>query len=243
MERALEENDQDLISATKEDLRSYLLRFKGKSDSSFSNVVKTLRRFYRDFLGSPKLVDTFQIIKTKVKPKILPSREDLQTAYASLNNSRDRALFLLYATTGLRRDELRSLKMADLDWDKKMIVVGTHNGQTKRSWITFYNQEASNALEGYLKERPGRDDRLFTTAETTISRMFKQIKEMGIHLTPQVLREWFCQEMGELGVPDRFIDAFCGRVPGSVLARHYSDYSPQRLKRIYDDAGLRVMCF
>ena len=43
-----------------------------------------------------------------------------------------------------------------------------------------------------------------------------------------------CQEMGELGVPDRFIDAYCGRVPGSVLARHYSDYSPVRLKTIYD---------
>jgi len=47
--------------------------------------------------------------------------------------------------------------------------------------------------------------------------------------------------MGELGVPDRYIDAFCGRVPKSVLARHYTDYSPERLKRIYDKAGLKVL--
>jgi intergrase/recombinase len=35
--------------------------------------------------------------------------------------------------------------------------------------------------------------------------------------------------MGELGVQDRYIDAFCGRVSKSVLARHYTDYSSERL--------------
>jgi len=47
--------------------------------------------------------------------------------------------------------------------------------------------------------------------------------------------------MGELGVQDRYIDAFCGRVPKSILARHYTDYSPERLKRRYDKAGLKVL--
>jgi hypothetical protein len=47
--------------------------------------------------------------------------------------------------------------------------------------------------------------------------------------------------MGRLGVPDRYVDAFCGRVPQSVLARHYTDFSPERLKEIYDRAGLRVL--
>ncbi|NJD77357.1 MAG: hypothetical protein FIB08_09725 [Candidatus Methanoperedens sp.] len=38
---------------------------------------------------------------------------------------------------------------------------------------------------------------------------------------------------------DRYVDAFCGRVPQSVLARHYSDFSPEVLKEIYDKANLR----
>jgi len=71
---------------------------------------------------------------------------------------------------------------------------------------------------------------------------YKWFKERtGIHITPQVLREFFCQQMGELGIPDRYIDAFCGRVPKSILARHYTDYSPERLKRIYDKANLRIL--
>jgi hypothetical protein len=46
--------------------------------------------------------------------------------------------------------------------------------------------------------------------------------------------------LGRLNVLDRYVDAFCGRVPQSVLARHYTDFSPERLKEIYDQARLRV---
>jgi intergrase/recombinase len=62
-----------------------------------------------------------------------------------------------------------------------------------------------------------------------------------VRVTPQTLREWFCDELGRLGVPDRYVDAFCGRVPGSVLARRYSDFSAQKLKDIYDQSNLRVL--
>ena len=58
---------------------------------------------------------------------------------------------------------------------------------------------------------------------------FKHLrKKYGV--TPKVLREWFACEMGRLGVPDRYVDIFCGRVPRSILAKHYTDFSPERLK-------------
>jgi intergrase/recombinase len=69
----------------------------------------------------------------------------------------------------------------------------------------------------------------------------KTRKKTGIKISPQVLREWFACEMGRLSVPDRFVDAFCGRVPKSVLARHYTDFSPEKLKEIYDKANLEIL--
>jgi len=48
------------------------------------------------------------------------------------------------------------------------------------------------------------------------------------------LRYLYANKMVEQGVQDWYIDACCGRTPKSVLARHYTDYSPERLKRIYD---------
>ena len=47
--------------------------------------------------------------------------------------------------------------------------------------------------------------------------------------------------MTNLGVPDRYIDAYCGRIPKSILARNYTDYSPKKLKQTYDKAQLRIL--
>lgn len=52
---------------------------------------------------------------------------------------------------------------------------------------------------------------------------------------------WSTDEMGRLGVQDRYIDAFQGRTPKSVLARHYSDYSPEKLQVVYEKAGLKII--
>jgi len=84
--------------------------------------------------------------------------------------------------------------------------------------------------------------KLFQMSDRRRKQMFKRGSEAaGVKIGPQVLREWFACEMGELGVADRYVDAFCGRVPRSVLARHYTDFSPERLKRIYEEANLRVL--
>jgi len=55
------------------------------------------------------------------------------------------------------------------------------------------------------------------------------------------LRSVFAREISKAGVQDRYIDAFCGRVPQSVLARHYSDFSPETLKEIYEKAGIKIL--
>jgi hypothetical protein len=47
--------------------------------------------------------------------------------------------------------------------------------------------------------------------------------------------------MGRLGVPDRYIDAFCERFPRSVLAKHYTNLSPEKLKEVVKKAKLKVL--
>jgi intergrase/recombinase len=47
--------------------------------------------------------------------------------------------------------------------------------------------------------------------------------------------------MLRLGVSETYIDAFCGRVPQSVLARHYTDFSLEKLKEIYEKVNLEAL--
>jgi intergrase/recombinase len=63
----------------------------------------------------------------------------------------------------------------------------------------------------------------------------------GLNITPQKLRKWFCSEMMRLGVSETYIDAFCGRVPKSVLGRHYTDFSPEKLRRVYRNIKLEKL--
>lgn len=122
-----------------------------------------------------------------------------------------------------------------------MVIPNNHNGDTKRSWVTFFNEEAERALEEYLATRRDSNPKLFRISPQTFIDIWKYTnQDSEVKITPQILRRWFCNEMGRLGVPDRYVDAFCGRVPKSVLAGRYSDFSPEKLKEIYEGAGSRI---
>lgn len=47
--------------------------------------------------------------------------------------------------------------------------------------------------------------------------------------------------MIKLGVSDTYIDEFCGRAPKSVLARHYTDFSSEKLKTACERIDLRLL--
>lgn len=151
-----------------------------------------------------------------------------------------RAMFLLFATSGLRRNELLGLLRENIDLEKRMIIPGKQSSRTKRTYVTFFNGEASEVLKKILPEDPKA--RVFPVSPMYFRKKAERIhKKTGVKIGPLILREWFSSEMGELNVPDRFVDAFCGRVPKSVLAKHYTDYAPMKLKRIYEKANLKVL--
>ena len=58
---------------------------------------------------------------------------------------------------------------------------------------------------------------------------------------PEVFPSYTFDDVAKLNVPDRYVDAFCGRIPRSVLARSYTDYSIHTLKEIYDNANLTIL--
>jgi len=239
--RLLDSLRKDPRTITRDDLRSYLTGFNGKAPATYANALKSLKVFFRDYLGRAEVVQTFRFPRKEFKPKMVPSRADLQRFYVELDSVRGRARFLLYATSGLRKNEVLSLHREDIDLEKRMIVPRKRATRTKRTWVSFFNEEAREALVEYLGTRTDGDPRLFPLSLKNCKIFKNAAAETGLEITPQVLREFFAREIERLNVPDRYVDAFCGRVPHSVLARHYTDFSPDRLKEIYDQANMRVL--
>ncbi|MEA2089400.1 MAG: tyrosine-type recombinase/integrase [Thermoproteota archaeon] len=240
--KMVREIGKDWREINKEDLRTFLLKLKReKAVLTYKNYLSALKRFYRDFLQAPHMVKSFRFPNVPFKPKRIVSKKKVKKFYECLENVRDKATFLMLATSGLRKAELLGLRLKDIDIEKRVVFPNKSN-RTKRTWITFFNMEAQAVLKEYLRNNGFSEENRIFPSEKTLRRAWKKAEEKsGIHITPQKLRKFFAKEMTDLDVPARFIDAFCGRVPKSVLAQHYTDYSSERLKKIYDNANLKVL--
>jgi len=242
IKRFFKELKVPIDSATSEDIRENLKSLK-VSSAQYKNILMALKLFFRDFLKKPDVVSSFKFPHQVFKPKHIVSTEQVRQFYQALETAKEKALFMLYATSGLRREEILVLEPEDVDFDKRMITPHNHSGGTKKSWVSFYNEEAELALNEYLATKNhSRSKRLFPMRRYAVVQLWKIAKEKtGLNITPQKLRQWFCSEMLRLGVSETYVDAFCGRVSKSVLARHYTDFSPEKLGEIYLKTNLRIL--
>jgi integrase len=226
---------------TVKDIRQYLSLYK--NGWSYANQLKALRLFFSGYLKN-ELMNDFVFPKRQFNfNHYLPSKEDLRNFIGSLESVDDRALFLFFASSGLRRNEVLGLQINDIELERR-VCHPNHQSETKNAYFGFFNEECRVELKAWLEVKGVRSLRVFPISSERRYMPFKRARlKTGLEITPKVLRFWFANEMARLGVPDRFIDAFQGRIPRSVLARHYTDYSLENLKQIYDKAGLKVFEF
>ena len=231
---------------TKETVTQYL--DSNQTDSWKSNQLKALRRYTRDFLKLGNWTEDFHF-KTNVKLKIkkLPSDDDTIKFFASLPTFEIQVIFLMLQNSGLRIGEILSLRIKDVEFLHNSIdATEIHEGQTKHSWISFFTEETANHLEDYIASTHGdlaqdencqinSDATLFPISKRTVQQAFQKTSEMtGIEINPHLLRTIFTEKCTKAGIKDKHIDAFCGRTPKGVLAKHYSDYSVESLREQYN---------
>jgi integrase len=118
LKKFLNELTKPVESATVEDVREYLKSLKAVSSAQYKNILMALKVFFRDFLKAPEVVGSFKFPHQVFKPKQILSKEQLVQFYRCLETAKEKALFLLYTTTGLRRDEILSLKPEDIDFKR-----------------------------------------------------------------------------------------------------------------------------
>jgi len=230
---------------TVESLRAYLKGLKESCSRDYYSVtLSAMKAYFRDYKGLLQLVSTFKFPRKTEKPKVIPSKEDLRRFYEALPTLGLKAYFLLTATGGLRKAEVLGLLVSDVDFKLRMLTPKNHIGATKHSWVTFYNEEAESALMLFRENMTSKQKaspKLIPIGSREFKRGWKMAKEKtGLKITSKVLRDWFAEEMGNLGMADRYIDAFQGRTPRTVLALNYTDYSPRKMKQRYEKVNLRV---
>lgn len=226
------------LEAEKAELREFINQFGD------DNAVKTVRVIYGRYFDQ-EIAKSFRVPESSPAPKEVPGKAGLRRIYDQLEEESVRAAFLVLASSGLRRGELMRLTPGQLERATRTIhpPKEKENRKTKRQWVTFYNKEAEEALKKLEFEKREPGEKIFDFHPSTLTKKLKRASSRAgtVRTTPQVLRVWFADQMNRLGVADRYIDALCGRTPKSVLAKHYTDFSPRRLREVYEEAGLEVL--
>jgi hypothetical protein len=79
---------QHLKEVITDGIRKYLKAFDGLSPYTYSNALKALRAFFRDFMKAGYLVESFRFPSIAYNPIIVPSKGELRIFYENLKTVR-----------------------------------------------------------------------------------------------------------------------------------------------------------
>lgn len=187
-------------------------------------------------LPSILTVDEIFYLLDKIKDAELPSRFP----------SRDKAIFEFLYATGVRCAELVNIRLSEIDFTNKSVVVF---GKGKKSRVVLFGSKAQNMLEKYLKE-----ERQFMAAEhdegylflnyaggkiTTrsvqrICEMFRKFLKIERKLTPHKIRHSFATHLLNQGVDLRVVQELLGHKT-LATTEIYTHVSSAELAKLCDE--------
>jgi len=167
----------------------YLESYLRKAPKTYNAQITSLGRFVRDFLGLGELVASFKMAPVDRHQKFTDiTKEQVRVGLYAQPNTLSKALYLFIATTGLRKGKVLNLRREDLDF-KTRAVKARYFTRSKRSGVTFYNEEAEEWLRKYLEERKDDDPRLFPISDRQWKKIWRKASEAaGVKIASKTLR-------------------------------------------------------
>lgn len=181
------------------------------------NIVLPFRKRYIRYYKDPRPEER-QLISLEQMRDLINSAEDLQT----------KVMFLIFAKTGIRRQELIDLDRSDVYPKKNMIILKNHHFKRSNRTV-FYDDECAAYLEKWIKWRynhktkanslfiglqGGRISRDLAYDLTT-----EHAQKLGFHdpkgllhekFTPHCFRHFFTTWMRRAGCPREYVQELRG---------------------------------
>lgn len=239
-----------LLKVNANDIRRYL-RSVDLSSKSISHNLSSLKTFYNYFLRQEEI--TFNPVDGVERPKIeknlptsLTEDEVLRLLDIDVNNefdSRNKAIFELLYSSGIRISELTSMELSNIDFDDCLIRI---MGKGSKERIIPLGDYAINYLEDYinnyrfklnvknssyvfLNNRGGKLSRQFIFKTLKLECIKKGIKK---NVSPHTLRHTFATHLLKNGADLRIIQELLGHENISTT-QIYTHLTNEKLKGDY----------
>jgi site-specific recombinase XerD len=139
-----------------DEINAYLYRLTvhdALSTSFFKQTVFGLRYWFRLFGMNDKALQMPVIKKTETLPTVL-SKEECKQIFAASKNLKHRFLLAFAYAGGLRMNELRMLKLADIDLQRMQIHI--RQGKGKKDRYVILSKLIADRLQIYLEQAKPR---------------------------------------------------------------------------------------
>jgi len=155
------------------------------------------------------------------------------------NNLRDRLIIEMLYATGVRVSELVNIKINDIDFNNKRIIVC---GKGNKERIVYYGDYAEEVLYEYLDSREhnkenylfvnNRNDKLTERGVRYIIERIMSDLSIKTHVTPHVLRHTFATNMLNNGCDIKVVQELLGH-SSLKTTEVYTHVTNERLKEVY----------
>jgi len=194
----------------------YLLTTKKVASSTQNQAINSIKFYYERVKNKPRKIYALErpLKETKL-PKVL-SEEEVLAILKSVDNLKHKAMLWLIYAAGLRRSELISLRVNDID--SKRMVINILGGKGKKDRITLLSAKMLELLRTYFKayrpkvwlfEGVAGEQYSATSLQHVFSRALVKSgvrKEATLH----TLRHSFATHLLEGGTDIRYIQALLG---------------------------------
>ncbi len=224
----------------KQDITNFLSCMVEKDDISASTVniiISALKFHYNTVLRKEFPCEIKRPVKDRSLPVVL-SREEVNLIFNVTKNLKHRTALMLIYSAGLRLNEAVTLKISDIDRDRKLICLRMGKGRKDRT--TLLSDKFAEILEEYLNiYRPvkwlleGQKPGSHLSARSIQNVFTASMKKAGIHKAATVhsLRHSFATHLLEQGVDIRFIQELLGhKSPNTTMI--YTHVSTKNLQKI-----------
>lgn len=271
----LEAEGRDLLGVTRHHLRDYFARLldEGKAGATVARRYRSLQQFYKwateeeeidrnpmERMSPPAVAVTPPpVISTEVMETLLatcrrnarpPKGDDGQTDAAlrrrRFEATRDLAMILVLARTGMRSGELIGIRLGDLHLSGEMPTV-TISGKTGTRNVLLLD-DAAEAVDRYLRVRRRHAQAQATDAlwigdrgrltDSGLRQMLeRRCADAGVPpINPHRFRHTFAHEAKTRGVPDHALMSFAGWKSPQMLVRYGASAAEQASHAVIRDA-------